>query len=190
MKVTVEKPQIISLLYTQERSDPDYGSCLWARFYLDTQNYTMSIESDCGYYSHGWVPTPDHETFLHLLCRMDQDYLLCKLAEQSVVSGDDTWEALKELVQDTAECEDLEIKDSVWDDLKGACYHQRDAREVHDSVFYALEYTAMHDKLDSFSVYECIVMDYTANAKKIVDVFRTDIVPVLKEMEVTNAEMQ
>lgn len=67
MTVTIEKPEIITLLYHQEKADEDYGSCLWARFYLDTKNYTMSIESDCGKYSYGWYPTPDSESFLHLL---------------------------------------------------------------------------------------------------------------------------
>ena len=62
-KVVVEKPQIISLLYKQEDTDKDYGSCLWARFYLDLKNYTMSIESDCGNYTYGWTPTPESESF-------------------------------------------------------------------------------------------------------------------------------
>ena len=103
MTVTVEKPKIITLLYRQEKSDSDYGSCLWARFYLDTQNYTMSIESDCGNYSYGWYPTPDSESFLHLLCRMDGGYLRDKLAERTIVDGDATWNALKDMIE--CECE-------------------------------------------------------------------------------------
>lgn len=186
MKVTVEKPEIITLLYQQERSDADYGSCLWARFYLDTKNYTMSIESDCGNYSYGWCPTPDHEAFLHLLCRMDYGYLRDKLAERTVVNGDATWESLKELVEGAAECEGVELDASVWDELKAACYHQRNVREVHDSVFYALKYTPLEDEIDSYSVYECVEMDHHANVKKIVSVFLTAIVPVLKEMEATS----
>ena len=179
MTVTVEKPEIITLLYLQERSDPDYGSCLWARFYLDTKNYTMSIESDCGNYSYGWCPTPDTETFLHLLCRMDSGYLLCKLAESTVVDGDRTWEALKELIEDQEES----VRDHVWEELEGACYHQRNADDVYRAVMYALEYTTLEDKIDDYSVYGCVEMDYPCNAKKIVSVFLTCIVPILREME-------
>ena len=181
MKVTVKKPQIITLLYRQEKSDPDYGSCLWARFYLDTQNYTMSIESDCGNYSHGWYPTPDSETFLHLLCRMDKDYLLCKLAERTVVDGDATWEDLKAMI----ECEGEDLDDYVWQELEAACYHKRSADEVYASVVEALKYTPVEDEIEACSIYGCVDMDYAANAKKIVEVFLTAIVPVLKEMEAT-----
>ena len=127
MTVTVEKPKIITLLYRQEKSDPDYGSCLWARFYLDTQNYTMSIESDCGNYSHGWYPTPDSESFLHLLCRMDYGYLRDKLAERTIVDGAATWNCLKGMI----ECEAVELEDDVWQELEAACYHQRNA-DAHD----------------------------------------------------------
>lgn len=178
MKVTVEKPKIITLLYRQEKSDADYGSCLWARFYLDTYNYTMSIESDCGNYSHGWCPTPGSESFLHLLCRMDSDYLLCKLAERTIVDGDATWSALKELLGDT-----IELEDHVWTELEGACYHQRDADDVCRNVADVLEYTPAENLLDACSIYECVEMDYHCNAKKIVSVFLSCIVPVLREME-------
>ena len=121
MKVTVEKPQIITLLYRQEKSDSDYGSCLWARFYLDTQNYTMSIESDCGNYSYGWCPTPKSESFLHLLCRIHSEYLLDKIAQRTVVNGEATWEEVKGLLEEVAEHEDIELDDVLWEELNGAC---------------------------------------------------------------------
>ena len=181
MTVTVEKPQIITLLYRQERSDTDYGSCLWARFYLDTQNYTMSIESDCGNYSYSWYPTPDSESFLRLLCRMDRGYLLCKLAERTIVDGDATWNSLKGLI----ECECEELEDSVWQDLEAACYHQRNADDVYASVSEALKYTPLENVIEVYSIYECVEMDYHAHAKKIVSVFLSAIVPVLREMEAT-----
>lgn len=180
MKVTVEKPKIITLLYKQERSDADYGSLLWARFYLDTKNYTMSIESDCGNYSHGWYPTPDSESFLKLLCRMDSDYLLCKLAERTVVDGDATWKALKDMI----ECEGEELEYFVWDELEAACYHQRSADDVYAAVCEALKCTPLENEIDAYSIYGCVEMDYRPNAKKIVQVFLTAIVPVLKEIEV------
>jgi hypothetical protein len=182
MTVTVEKPKIITLLYRQEKSDPDYGSCLWARFYLDTQNYTMSIESDCGNYSYGWCPTPDRESFLHLLCRMDCGYLLGKLAARTIVDGDATWDALKGMI----ECECEELEDEVWQDLEAACYHQRNADDVCASVSDALRYTPLENVIEAYSIYECVEMDYHANAKKIVSVFLSAIVPVLRELEATD----
>lgn len=179
MKVTIEKPQIITLVYKQERSDADYGSCQWARFYFDTQNYTMSIESDCGNYSYGWVPTPNTESFLELLCRMNHDYLLRKLAERTVVDGDATWAELRERL------EDLEVQPDadVLQDLKDACYHKRSDRDVYDAIAEAVRYTPLEKEIGGYDIYECICMDYDNSAKKIVSVFLSAIVPVLKEME-------
>lgn len=182
MKVTVEKPKIITLLYRQEKSDPDYGSCLWARFYLDTQNYTMSIESDCGNYSHGWCPTPDTESFLHLLCRMDYGYLREKLAERTVVNGEETWKALKDMI----ECVGIDLEDYVWQELEAACYHNRNADEVYDGVIEALDGTLLQNEIEAYSIYQCVEMDYHANVKKIVSVFLSAIVPVLRKLEKEN----
>lgn len=183
MTVTVEKPKIITLLYRQEKSDSDYGSCLWARFYLDTQNYTMSIESDCGNYSYGWYPTPDSEPFLHLLCRLDSGYLLHKLAERTTIDGDATWSVLEDLVKNTAECEEVDLDNHEWQNLRDVCYHSYDVHDFHSGVTNSLRYTTLDDKIGEFEIYECIQMDYDCSVKKIVSVFLTAIVPVLKEME-------
>ena len=183
MTVTVEKPKIITLLYRQEKPDADYGSCLWARFYLDTTNYTLFIESDCGDYSHGWTPTPTAETFLHLLCRVHGDYLLHKLACKTVVDSSATWVFLKELVKATAECENAELQHYEWSRLKQACFDAYDADICHVGIVDALKYTALDGKIDEFDIYECIQTDFDCGAKKIVSVFLTAIVPVLKEME-------
>lgn len=98
--VKIEKPEIITISYRQERSDKDYGSCLWARFNFDIKHYHLSIESDCGTYGNGWVPTPDHETFLQLCSRFDNGYLLDKLDNRSVVDGRATHKALMEFLAD------------------------------------------------------------------------------------------
>lgn len=176
MTVTIEKPDIITLMFRQERSDTDYGSCLWARFYLDLQNYTMSIESDCGNYSYGWIPTPDHETFLELLCRMNRYYLLDKLAQRSVVDGESTWKSIKELL----ESEELTLDELALHDLEVSC-HQQSAQGVISDVVAILDDTEC-GAITGFDIAQCIELDYKAGAKKIVDVFKTAIVPPLKEM--------
>ena len=88
MTITVEKPEIITLMYRQEKTDADYGSCLWARFQFDLKNYTLHIEGDCGNYTHGWVPTPEHESFLHLCGRFDYEYLLYKMSNKTVIDSE------------------------------------------------------------------------------------------------------
>ena len=184
MKITIEKPEVLVLKYQQEKTDEDYGSCLWARFYLDLKNYTMSIESDCGNYVHGWVPTPDHESFLKLLARMDGDYLLYKISNQTVIDGDETWKEVEEMVKDIAEGELEDVEDFAWEEIKDACYHHNDERELVEAVLDASIPSAVYKALEreTYELYGCVVKDYPANAKKIVSVFISCIKPKIKEI--------
>lgn len=185
MKITVEKPETIVILYRQEKSDEDYGSCLWARFYFDTKNYVLHIESDCGNYTYGWVPTPDHETFLQLCCRFDSEYLLYKLSDRTVIDSDATWKAVKELVEETLQYSlfDSKLDENDWQELESACYHCRDQRDVIDCIFDAIKYTELSRKIETEDLCGAIEMDYPANAKKIVSVFINCIQPFIKTME-------
>ena len=54
MTVTTEKPEIIRFIYRQEKSDKDYGSCLWAIFDIDASRGMLNIQSDCGDFAHRW----------------------------------------------------------------------------------------------------------------------------------------
>lgn len=180
MKVSIEQPRVVQLMYQQEKGDPDYGSCMWARFYLDLKNYTLSIESDCGNYVYGWTPTPNSESFLQLLARMDKDYLLGKISSESVVDGDATWEAIEAMIVDAAYWEGEELDLSIWNDIKAACYERNDDREIVDALKNALLPTDLFKKLDYEQTYGNIVHDYPANAKKIVEVFDTCIRPNIK----------
>lgn len=185
MTITVEKPEIITLLYRQEKTDADYGSCMWARFYFDTKNYTLSIESDCGNYSHGWMPTPEHESFLHLCARFDAEYLLYKISEKTVANSDTTWKAVKELLEEIVEHSDLEdeLDEYDWKDIESACYQYRDQRDIYDSIMDTLNYTRVKEKIEFEDLWGAIEMDYPANAKNIFSVFTQCIQPFLKTME-------
>lgn len=180
MKVSIEQPRVVQLMYQQEKGDPDYGSCMWARFYLDLKNYTISIESDCGNYVYGWVPTPKSESFLQLLARMDKDYLLDKISSESVVDGDATWEAIEAVMVDAAYYEGEELDFSTWEAIKAACRERNDDREIVDALKDALLPTDLFEKLDYEQTYGSIVHDYPASAKKIVEVFDTCIRPNIK----------
>lgn len=77
----------------------------------------------------------------------------------------------------------LEAQQKRIEELEAACYHKRSADEVYASVVEALKYTPVEDEIEAESIWSCVDMDYCANAKKIVTVFLTAIVPLLKEME-------
>ena len=84
--VKVINPDITVLEYTQEKTDKDYGSCLWAKFYFDTTNCKLLITSDCGNYAYGWCS--DTKPFLSFLASISKGYLLLKLlnSQKSIVT--------------------------------------------------------------------------------------------------------
>lgn len=183
-KVTIREPSTISLYFRQEDGDPDYGSCLWAVFNFDIERYELTITSDCGNYAYGWVPTPNSESFMHLMARLDSYYLLDKLATQCVIDVDATFEAVKELMTDW----DVDISeqdrwgDPVFDmeEIKNCC-DQDTGYEVHDALEKQFNGTSM-DGYDDYDLWCCIKKDFTANAKKIVQVFIEHVRPVCKKI--------
>ena len=186
--VKIEKPEIITISYRQERSDKDYGSCLWARFNFDTKHYHLSIESDCGTYGNGWVPTPDHETFLQLCSRFDNGYLLDKLDNRSVVDGEATFKALMEFLEeyDDAAYEELTAKQRKH--LYEACRSNRTDRDCMENILDELESTEFAGKCCEYDIACCIEMTYPSGAKKIAEIFRDHIQPVLRELSGYNAK--
>lgn len=183
-KVWHEMPEIVTIAFRQEKTDKDYGSCMWARFNFDTKNYSLSIESDCGSYHYGWTPTPLSETFLQLCSRFDYEYLLYKISDMTVVDGAATWKAIKELVQDIICDFDLDgcFDEDDLEELEGACYHNRDERDAFDCISSVLDDTRLYDKYETMYIWDAIQKDYPVNAKKIVEVFRDYIQPELRRL--------
>lgn len=183
MTITVEKPEIITLLYRQEKTDADYGSCLWARFQFDLKNYTLHIEGDCGNYSYGWYPTPDTESFMKLCARFDCYYLLDKISSRSIIDSEKTWKAVKELVEQLLDDLLLDNLDEYdWEQLESACYHCNDERDVFDGVVEVLKDTELRGRYEAEDIWCSIEKGYPANAKKIVSVFTNCIQPFIKDM--------
>ena len=79
MTVKETPVNIRCLEYRQDKADEDYGSCFYARFYFNLDTYELTIISDNGNYACQWTATPEHESFLKLMARISDDYLLVKL---------------------------------------------------------------------------------------------------------------
>lgn len=186
--VKVENPEIITVSFRQERSDKDYGSCLWARFNFDTKHYHLSIESDCGTYGNGWVPTPDHETFLQLCSRFDEGYLLDKLDNRSVVDGRATHKALMEFLEDYDSVAYEALTERQHKYLENACRSNRTDRDVLDSIMNELDDTEFSGSCSEYDIACCIEMTYPNGTKKIVEIFHDHIQPVLRELSGYNAK--
>lgn len=180
--VNIEKPETITISYRQEHGDSDYGSCLWARFNFDLKNYNLSIESDCGSYAYGWCPTPNSETFLHLCSRFEAGYILEKIASRNVVNGGATHKSLIEWLEEYDGYGWELLSESQRQEIEDACHSNRNDFAVLRAIQEALEDTEFEGSCSEYDIACCIEMDYPNGAKKIVDVFRDHIQPVVKKI--------
>lgn len=182
-KVEVKTPTMIIIDFRQNRSDEDYGSCLWARFVLDTENYEMHISSDCGEYCYrAWDPISQTESFLKLVSRMDSDYLLSKISDVSDINIEKTYSAITELLRQESEHIDADINALDMDSLYTACTYDSET-DIVLAIRSELKHSPLfNESIDDFSLYECIAKDYPLSAKKIVRIFRAYIQPKIKEM--------
>lgn len=180
--VNIEHPEIITVSFRQERGDRDYGSCLWARFNFDRKNYFLSIESDCGSYSNGWYPTPETESFMHLCARFDWLYLVDKISTKSVVDGDATYKSLMAFLEDYDEYGYELLSNIQVQEIEEACHSNRNDHAVLAAIQRALEDTPFDGSCSEYDIACIIENDYPRGAKKIADIFRDYIQPVVKKI--------
>lgn len=83
MKIEKIEPRTITYRLCPDREDKEYSSCMWARYIFDCDNGILNINSDAGNYTYGWGYNV-HEDFMHLMGRVDKEYLLGKLSSLSV----------------------------------------------------------------------------------------------------------
>ena len=179
-------PNIRQFTFRQERGDPDFGSCMWASFILDCENYDLCITSDCGNYSYGWVPTPQAESFEHLMSRIYGEYLLEKISQKSEFDYEGSLNQVIGWLKD-AEADDGEIQrfreHMEWENRFGLvdCYDN----SFVDACMEILTELGYEDIIE-YDEYNGCVYDYPAGAKKIVEIFCEYLQPLLKE-ETENA---
>lgn len=194
MKVEAIKPNIVRIAIHQEQGDPHYGSCLWGYYDFDVDRYMLNIQSDCGEAAYRWYETPDSESFLHLMARIDDDYLINKLfkAERVDVSG--TVSAVRERLgigeDEDFQDDDLtpwqrESREEALEDLEGLL---EDVSGSYAATQKALmDWNEKHDFGLEF-VYEHVVTDFTAWQKRIVEIFRDYVQPKIREIIKEEAE--
>jgi len=177
--VNIKKPNVITLEYRQEKTDDNYGSCLWANFNFDLDRYDLSILSDCGNYAYGWVPTPDTEPFLELMARLDETYLLGKISSESVIDFKETWSNAQNYINYVLGDEN---PDFDLEEIEEICRGSSES-DVYNGLLKALEYTnADNEFADDYELLVCITKTYPLMAKRIVKIFIENIEPKIKEM--------
>lgn len=171
-KVNVEKPNILVLEYKQEKGDEDYGSCLWARFTFNLDRYELTITSDRGNYAYKWCETPDSESFLELMARVDKHYLLDKLSNTIF-----DYEASKKYILDTRfdEPEELAVLNTIFEEIE-----EQYIPKTEDAFMLAWE-EADSDHMYP-EIYEELEYKHPADAQKIAEIFDTAIREKIEEI--------
>lgn len=175
-------PNVIKLQLRQEKQDEDYGECLWCDVIIDRKEYTLYIYSDCGGFSYSWTPTPDTESFIKLLCRMNGGYLLEKISDIRF----DLDESIKLTVNHIEEF----MNSQFGCDAVSMGYGADDIENIYNvdcdnEMDFILECENILDhSQEDYS--ECdggivdTVCDYPGRAKKIASIFEKHIQPFLK----------
>ena len=173
-KVGIERKNILTVSFHQEKTDEDYGTCMWADFHFNLDEYELMIMSDCGNYSYGWPKTPKAESFIHLMRRIGSDYLLGKISDRTQFhleeSKRDTIDNLEEW-HFSSPPEMAEAIEEINDIDCGT------AESFHRDTIEILDRYGVDDAWELARASE----DYPAGAKKIVAVFAEYIQPALAE---------
>lgn len=186
MKIENITSNIIQFKFYQEKTDNDYGSCLWGNIIIDCANYTLLIESDCGSYTYGWTPTPNTESFVKLLCRMNSDYLLGKISDMSCFDFEKSKEQTYKNIREYFEYDGTNAVEEIIENLD----YTLDATDSEESFYRACEEAFYgYDVCDSFEIIY-IEKDYPSGAKKIADIFKNTIQPYLRENFLNREETQ
>lgn len=157
----------------QDKSDTDYGSCIYARFYFNLDRYELTIISDVGNYAYQWYATPDYESFLELMARITGGYLLMKLCGRPTEFD---YEATKSCFYDNAYDEiEKEWLDEIFKKIEDDDYIPESGEEFIE-LFEGENNGSWSD------IWDYCVYDYTPCQKKIACVFENHIQPTIRKM--------
>ena len=172
--VDIIHPNIITVNY-KELGNAEC-KCLWAKFNIDLDNYSISIKSECGNYSHKWDTIPDEETFIHFCCRFNKEYLLSKFADKKILSNQKTWNNIENIIKS----KDIKISKTNFEYLRNICMNQMSINDMYISLYNELEYLGIDKYFQDGVLYNIIEYDYPNKVKTVVDIFLNDVVPKLK----------
>lgn len=175
MEITKIEPRKITYRIIPGKEDEEYGYCMWASFIFDCDNGRLTIHSDAGDYTYKWGHN-EHEDFMHLMSRINEEYLLSKLSDCSVFdivkSKEETIENIKKYGIDYFEIENQAQLDSIIDNIW-------DIEYCSSEETFAREVSAIINKM-SYDYIE-IVKVYPYRATVIVAMFVKYLQPKIKE---------
>lgn len=171
MKVEFQHPNIVRIVYRQEKSDKDYGSCLWAYFDFDLDKWMLNIQSDVGNYAYRWAT--EDGSFLKLMASISKDYLIHKLCKQEEVDLDATKESVCYWLKESEASDKDYAIECLFDDLYKGIEKSEAQRIIVD--------WNDHFDLEIDEPWELIETDFSAWQKKIVCIFTDFVQPKIRE---------
>ena len=167
MKVEKIEPKVITYRLTPSRDDEEYMMCMWARFIFDCDNGRLNINSDAGDYSYGWGYN-EHEDFMHLMARINSDYLLNKIANRTVF---DLEKSKKQTIENIKEYEDLgcQLQDCI-DEINDIDIHSADGFFLKVNNIANIDYENIE-----------VAMKFPHGAEVVCDLFAKYIQPQIKK---------
>lgn len=169
-EVKIVKPNILVLEY----KDCKNYECPEAIFTFNLDRYELNICTCRGHCGYKWHETPNRESFLHLMSRVDKYYLLDKLFGEPNVF--DYTETKDNMLNDY----NVPILRRVFEKLEevyGECF-----RSDEDFVGKFDEVSGAFTQYNSSDCYGHLKYRYSEHALMIVDIFMTDIRNKLKEL--------
>lgn len=174
MKILKATPIVHHYDIKLEPSDEDYTSCIWAKFAFDCDAGILSITSDAGDFAYRWGYN-ENEDFMHLMCRINADYLLNKISSRTVFKYKESVnELIKDIERDGYEYYGIESEEQ-WSEIKGEllepAYHSEESYLLNaDSLIPDIE-------LESIPVEK----DYPYGAQVIVKLFEEHLQPEIRK---------
>lgn len=169
MNVSIDRPQILQIKIEADPGDSISGKCQWMIINFDLKNWSMNASGDNGNYQYSWAVENSGRSFLELMCELDKEYLLCKVADKTVFSVKDTINNIKynyDLTKKQEEfLDNFERKYSV-------------DREGFNMV---LSDSGLFDRQFVSDIWECMEYDYSTNAKIFAEIFTTIIRDEIKK---------
>lgn len=176
MIINNDTPKILQLSLTQERTDEDYGSCLWCKVTFDLDSYALLVNGDCGDFVYNWVPTPKSESFLELMTRIEGAYLLGKISKRNVFNLNESIELTCSNLEKF--CEDVDTIGNAISEIKELIDD-----DIGEEIFYnkCMDILSDYEIHDSFEIIS-VEKEYPSGALKFAEIFTRDIQPYLKKL--------
>ena len=174
MSVTIKNPNMVHLEYKHLEGDVPHGGCRVARFSFNLDRYELSIISDCGEYGHKWIETPDTETFMELMSRINKDYFIRAVhGHEDIFDFEATRDSFLAWAKDEYDWQ--ERYDELVDFFKDTCTCPDDPRDFVDAVARSFP------EFDAYEIWGFITKVYSPNILALADVFEAEIQPFIKQ---------